>query len=93
MHTHTGRCVKCGSVDGDAVIYARVRVVGGRLGLALDSIGSRLCQTCKAKYLPLTPAMDRELTRCGDKLWRDLRKHGCPCCQAGLVWYPADQVH
>lgn len=43
--------------------------------------------------VPLTPAMERELDRLGAKLWRDLRKRGCPCCEAGLGWYPAEQAH
>jgi hypothetical protein len=93
MHAHVGSCIKCGGTDGDATIYVRVYASAGRLGLNLDGVGTRLCPQCKAKYLPLTPAMDRELDRLGAKLWRDLRKRGCPCCQAGLDWYPAEHAH
>lgn len=92
MHAHVRTCIKCGSIDGDATIYVRVFKSAGTLGLNLDGVGSRLCPQCKAKYLPLTRAMDQELNRCGDKLWRDLKKRGCPCCQAGLDWYPAEQA-
>jgi hypothetical protein len=91
MHAHTGRCIKCGSREGDTTVY--VRVNGEANVLFLQGVGSRLCPQCKARYLPLTPVMDRELKRLGDKLWRDLKKRGCPCCQAGLNWYPAEQVH
>lgn len=89
MHTHMGTCIKCGGIDGDTTIYVRVCEIAGTLSLNLDGVGSRLCTRCKAKYLPLTHAMDQELNRLGDKLWRDLRKRGCPCCKAGLDWYPA----
>lgn len=93
MHAHSGKCIKCGSADGDSTIYVRVYEIGARLGLNLDGVRSRLCPQCKTKYLPLTHAMNLELNRLSDKLWRDLRKRGCPCCQAGLDWYPAEQQH
>lgn len=93
MHAHTGKCIKCGRPDGDSVIHVTLTLQVGRLSLQHEGVGSRLCPQCKAKYLPLTPAMNSELNRLGSKLWRDLRKRGCPCCEAGLDWFPTDRVH
>jgi hypothetical protein len=93
MHAHTGTCIKCGSPEGDTTIDVRLISTCGRRALSLEGVGSQLCPKCKAKYLPLTLAMDREFDRLADKLWRDLKKRGCPCCQSGLAWYPVEQVH
>jgi hypothetical protein len=73
----------------------RVRVYGanGHIALHPDGTGNRLCPACKEKYQPLTPAMRRNLDELNGKLWRNLKKRGCPCCQAGLQWYPAKQRH
>ena len=73
-------------------IYARIAEQGGQLVLQQRGIGSRLCPDCKARYLPLTGAMNQELDRLCAKLWRDLRKRGCPCCEAGLDWYPGGSI-
>lgn len=93
MHTHIGRCIKCGSSDGQSIVCVRLTRPGDGLALQLDGVSNRLCPHCKAKYRPLSPAMREELDRLSGKLWRDLRKRGCPCCEAGFSWYPAEQVH
>jgi hypothetical protein len=53
-----------------------------------DAIANQLCPSCESG---LDETMHVSLTawmrNCGPP------KRGCPCCQAGLTWYPAEQVH
>lgn len=89
VHAHTGACIKCGSDEGDTVLEATVVQSNGRVGLRRGGAGSNFCPACREKYLPITPAMSDHLDELKRKLWRDLMKRGCPCCEAGLQWYPS----
>jgi hypothetical protein len=55
-----------------------------------DAIANQLCPSCESG---LDETVHRELDRLDAELWPALKKRGCPCCQAGLTWYPAEQVH
>jgi len=93
LHTYLHRCTKCGNPNGYTIIHVRIEAEGTFLALNWCGSGNRLCPDCQAKYLPLTHGMRRELDRLSRKAWRDLRKRGCPFCQAGLDWYPTATAH
>jgi hypothetical protein len=90
MHAHLGTCIRCGSPDGDTLVYVRVGEQAGIITLFQDGIANQLCPSCKAE---LDEAMHRELDHLNAELWPALKKRGCPCCTAGLTWYPAEQVN
>jgi hypothetical protein len=94
MHTHLGKCIKCGSPEGDTILYVRPEIgAASSLELRYDSAANRLCTACKEKYLPLTEGVRRELDSLTAKIWPTLRKRGCPCCEAGLTWHPVELMH
>ena len=93
LHAHLGYCI-CGSTEGNTAVFVRVVVnPAGGLGLVWERIRNALCPACQAKYLPLTAAVERELDRLNEEIWPALIERGCPCCEAGLVWQPAETVH
>jgi hypothetical protein len=91
MHTHTGQCILCGSPEGDSVIYVKLTRAVGNFGLTWQGTGHQRCPACRAKE-PMAPALRQRLDHLGDKLWSDLRRCGCPCCGAGLIWQPSSNL-
>jgi hypothetical protein len=69
-------------------VQCEIRLHDGDKAYWRTGIGNQLCPQCRAKHLPLTPAMDQELNRLSDELWDDVKRRGCPCCEAGLQWIP-----
>jgi hypothetical protein len=88
LHAHTYRCLVCQDPRGDSFVNVEVRLnVEGRLMLIKRDIGSRLCPDCKPDYLPLTPERSRKLDDLCETRWQELSALGCPCCEAGLIWF------
>jgi hypothetical protein len=90
LHAHVHRCIKCGSPDGETVLHARLHSTATQSALEKMGTGNRLCPKCRDKLLPMTGGTRDELDRLSDKLWRDLARRGCLCCQAGLEWHPVE---
>src|SRR3954466_8199903 len=93
MATHIDRCIKCGRRDGQSTVFVRIVAEGGQTGVVWDGIYNQLCAGCRAKLTPMTEGWRRYLDSLSEQLWRGLMRRGCPCCEAGLAWHPAGQVH
>jgi hypothetical protein len=90
MHTVLNACIVCSGPGGRTRINVEVAAhpsLPGETMLVRRGIGNTLCPRCKPKYLPLTPVTRKQLDDLSDKTWDDLRKRGCPCCEAGLTWH------
>jgi hypothetical protein len=88
LHTHLGTCIICGSSAGDTTVYVKcVEVPAGRSSLDLEGMGVQLCPQCEPPR-KLTDGHRALLRSFGHRWWANLKKRGCPCCEAGLTWYP-----
>jgi hypothetical protein len=87
--THLDKCIVCGSPKGDEIIYVRVLHTAEETNLKYDGGTSRPCHECCVKLAPdgnPSEALRQRLEKLNREAWVELRKRGCPCCEAGLAW-------
>jgi hypothetical protein len=96
LHTHIGTCINCGSSEGDTIVHVKCFEERGWLGVEYESIANMLCPQCKAKLMPggrLTEAGRHKLDKLTEEVVPNLKRLGCPCCEAGLTWRATEHRH